>query len=222
MDPAATSAVGPSARRPAVAGWRLWRRWVAATTAGEVLGFAVPATAGALIYALDASSVLLYTALVVAGAVEGSLLAFAQSLVLRSAIDRFPVGRWVAYTALAAAFAWALGLVPSTLGDRVESIPLELLVPLAAILGLALLLSLGFAQWLVLRGLVAGARGWIPANAVAWTVGLALSVGLMSVLISEETSTAATVAIAVAAGLLMGFAVGGVTGAYRVRLLRPR
>lgn len=63
-------------------------------------------------------------------------------------------------------------------------------------------------------------RGWIPANAAAWTLGLALSVGLMSVLISEETSTAATVAIAVPAGWLMGFAVGAVTGASLVCLLR--
>jgi hypothetical protein len=106
MDPTVTGAkLGASARRRRVdAGWRLWRRWVAATTAGEVLGFGVPATAGAVIYAFDA---------------------------------------------------------------RLD-----------------------------------------PGQPAALTLGLALSVGLMSVLISEETSTPATVAIAVLAGLLMGFRVG--------------
>lgn len=211
------SADVPSAAR---AGQTLWRRWLIATTLGELAGFSVPATIGAVAYALDAPSAVLFLSLVVAGAGEGALLALAQAHVLRGEIACFDRRAWVVATALAASFAWSLGLLPSSLGDRLDETSLIVVIPVSLVLGAALLLSLGVAQWWVLRRYVKPAALWIPANVIAWLVGLGLSVTLMSVLLTEETTTPAAIAIGLGAGLLMGITVAAVTGRFLVRILR--
>lgn len=99
--------------------------------------------------------------------------------------------------------------------------PAALLIPFAIVLGLALLRSLGCAQWWVLRRYLSRARTWILANALAWLVGLARCVPVMSALITEESSTAAA-AIGIGAGLLMGATVAAVTGCFLLWMLPPR
>jgi hypothetical protein len=198
----------------------LWRRWLIATTLGELAGFSVPATVGAVAYASDAPSALLFLALVVAGAGEGALLAFAQAHVLRRELAGFDRRAWMITTALAAALAWSLGLLPSSLGERLDKISLVVLIPAGLVLGGTLLLSLGVAQWWVLRRYVQPAALWIPANVIAWLVGLGFSVTLMSVLLTEETTTPAAIAIGLGAGFLMGITVAAITGRFLVRILR--
>jgi hypothetical protein len=139
--------------------------------------------------------------------------------VLRRELAGFDRRAWVVATALAAAFAWSLGLLPSSLGDRLGETSLVVLILAGLVLGAALLLSLGVAQWWVLRRYVQPAALWIPANVVAWLVGLGLSVTLMSVLLTEETTTLAVIAIGLGAGLLMGITVAAITGRFLVRVL---
>ena len=135
---------------------------------------------------------------------------------LRGELVGFDRRSWVLATALAA----SLGLLPSSLGDRLTDISLAVLIPASVVLGFALLLSLGVAQWWVLRRYVRPAALWIPANVIAWLVGLGLSVPLMSVLLTEETTTPAAIAIGLGAGLVMGITVAAVTGGFLVRILR--
>ena len=189
---------------------------------GELVGFTVPATIGAIAYALDAHPAMLVGSLVVAGAAEGALLGFAQAQVLRRELAGFERHAWVVATALAAAFAWRLGLLPSSLGERLDDVAPAVLIPVGLLLGMMLLLSIGVAQWWVLRRFVERSAGWIAANAFAWLAGLGLSVTLMSVFLTEETSPAGAIGIGVFAGLVMGLTVAAITGWALVRILaRP-
>ena len=201
---------------------RLWRRWVVAVTLGELVGFSVPSIAGGIAWALRAAPGVLYATLVCAGAGEGAVLATAQWIVLRDELPRLPARSWIGVTAAAAAFAWGLGMLPSTLGDRLGAVPFVLLAPALGAGGIALLLSIGTVQSLVLRSHVRRAWQWIPANALAWCAGLVVAVSFMSVLLTEDTTLAQGIAVGAAAGVLMGAAVAAVTGWFLVRILESR
>jgi hypothetical protein len=73
------------------------RRWVVATTGGELAGFAIPAIVGATATATSvgvgqsASLVLL----VLAGVGEGAVLGWAQSGMLRRELPELRTGDWV-------------------------------------------------------------------------------------------------------------------------------
>jgi hypothetical protein len=191
-----------------------------AVTLGELAGFTIPSLAGWIAWSLGAPPAALYALLVVAGAGEGAVLGAAQWLVLRDPLPYLSSKRWIGATAGAAAFAWSLGMLPSTLGERMESIPLALLAPALAMGGTALLVSIGVAQALVLRGHVERAWSWVGANVVAWCAGLTVSISTISVLVTESTTLPGGVTIGAVAGLLMGATVAAVTGWFLVRIVR--
>jgi hypothetical protein len=196
----------------------LWRRWVLFVSLGELLAFTIPSFVGGVAWQLEAAPVTLYVALVAAGAGEGAVLGTAQWLALRHELPRVRARAWIGATSLAAAFAWSLGLLPSTLGEHLEIVPLVLLVPALAVGGLTMLFSIGVAQALVVRRQVARAWRWAVANALAWCLALICAIVFMSVLLTEETSPAAGVVIGVVAGALMGVIVAALTGWALVRI----
>src|SRR4051794_9705116 len=143
-------------------GNRLRVRWFTVVTAGEFLGFCVPATVGALTAAAPGGVAL--AAVLAAGAVEGTLLGLAQASVLRRSLPAVSTRRWVGATAAAAVVAYAIGMLPSTLAGRLSGLPPVVLIGAAIVLGAALLLSIGVAQWLVLRTVLARSAGWIATT----------------------------------------------------------
>jgi len=84
----------------------VWRSWFGWTTAGETLGFTVPAAAAAL--TADRSAWVTVPALLAAGAVEGALLGLAQATVLRRVLPALPARRWVIATSVAAITGFGL------------------------------------------------------------------------------------------------------------------
>lgn len=198
----------------------LRRRWVLATTIGEAAGFLVPALVAVAVFDLHPALVLVLMTL--AGVGEGLLLGTAQALVLGREFLGFDRRAWAGATAVGAGAAWALGMLPSTLSDTWAGWPPYVTVPLGVVLGLALLGCIGFAQWTVLRHHVARARTWVPANAVAWALGLGVLLGIATPLWREAQPTALVVAIAAAGGLAMALTVALVTGSWLARLVAPR
>ncbi|MFC3349384.1 hypothetical protein ACFOOM_18510 [Streptomyces echinoruber] len=178
----------------------------------------MPAAAGAA--AGDASTALAWSLLPAAGLAEGALLGAAQARVLRRVLPAVRPRRWIAATAGAACVAWLLGLLLPLLAVRVPSAP-AVAVP-AAVVGAALLLSLGCAQWWVLRGQVPRAHRWIVATAAAWLAGLAVFCAVAMPLWHPGQSAVLIAGIGALAGLLMAATVAAVTGAALLRLLdRP-
>jgi hypothetical protein len=201
---------------PATRGGLFWS-WVRTVTAAEFAGFAVPASVGAI--TAERSPWVTVPALLAAGAVEGSLLGLGQAIVLRRVRPGLPAGRWVAATAVAAVLAYAIGLAPSTLAGAVGGWPVWVLVAAGTVLGVALLATIGTAQWFVLRHHVARAGRWVVATGVAWLVGLAVFLGFTMPLWQPGQPLALTVAIGLAGGLLMAATSSAVTGLALLRLL---
>ncbi|HET8987790.1 MAG TPA: hypothetical protein VFN43_04690 [Humibacillus sp.] len=186
------------------------RRWIVVVTVGEAAGFAVPAVVGALLF--DEPAQLLVPALLVAGAVEGALLGGAQWWVLGAELTALTARTWIGLTSAGAVVAYAIGLLPSTFWETWSSWPSAVVVPLFILLGLALLTSIGTAQWLELRHHVAHAGRWIVGTTAAWLVALGVFVAISTPLWQEGQSLGLRIAIGLLAGLVMAVTMAAVTG----------
>jgi hypothetical protein len=207
---------------PPVTPWRpprrvRYRRWATATTLGELAGFAIPALVGTIVAAAGLESLAAAALLVLAGTGEGAVLGWAQSRALRHDLPGLSAREWTGATAAGAALAWAIGMAPSTFFELLRPLPWPLLVVLAVPAGLALLATIGAAQWLVLRRHVEGASVWVVANALGWLAGLV--VVFVAVGVAPASSPALIVAFSVLGGLGMGLTVALVTGAFLIGLL---
>ena len=145
------------------------------------------------------------------------MLGLAQSLVLRRYLPAFPWRQWILVTAAGAALAWAIGMLPSTLGDPAALPPIALWLGVA-VLGPVLLFSLGAVQWLVLRRILANAAHWIWLSALVWLAGLAVVFAGMSVTQAGDPVWR-LIGIAATSGLLMGATAAAVSGTGLVWLL---
>lgn len=206
-------------RRP-TAQRELLRRWVLWTTVGEVAGFTAPALAGVL--TVQARPLSAWAALVLAGMVEGAALGWAQSRVLQPLLPQLNGGRFTALTSAAAMVAYAVGMAPSSLGDRLPEAPRWALVSSGVVGGVVLLASIGTAQWLELRRVLPRSSRWIGTTAMAWTLGLATFLAVATPLWREGQAAPVRVAIGVGAAFAMAVVVALVTGAALVRLVGRR
>lgn len=189
------------------------RRWIVRVAMAEAAGFAVAAVAGAALAFAAAPASVAFAVAIAAGAVEGLALGAGQYWAMS---DRKPPrGAWVGATALAAAVAWALGMLPSTIGVDFGDSVTWMLLGLGA---LVLLASIPVAQWLVLRA--AGRRdavAWIPVTMGAWAIAM-LWTAAPSPFIDESSPIALVVALYVLAGALMAVTVAAVTAPLARRL----
>jgi hypothetical protein len=192
----------------------LWLRWFAITTAGELLGFTVPALAGALTTVHHVEGLPQALVLVAAGAVEGGVLGWAQAVVLRRVVTGLDTGSWVRATASGAVLAYTMGMLPSLLFP----LPVPVMVAVGAVAGTVLLASIGAAQWLVLRRYRPRSAWWIATTAGAWILGLAAFLAIATPLWRPGQSTALIILIGVLAGLAMAATVAAVTGWAALRL----
>ncbi len=182
------------------------RRWLVSVTLAEAAGFAIPAIVGGILSLLAAPAGVVYPAMVLAGACEGVVLGFGQSIGFGSAVPR---SAWMLATAAGAAAAWSIGMLPSSLGGIDFGSPW--VIALAAVLGGVLLLSIPTLQWLVLRRKGLRTAFWIPVNAGAWAAGILWTLA-PSPFIDETTPVPALFGVYLLAGLLMAATVAALTG----------
>lgn len=216
--------LGRTARRTAAdpegpGGGTFLRRWVLLVAAGESVGFLAPTLAGGAAFAAGVSGWAFYLVMVAAGAVEGLVLGLTQSTALvRSTVPVSRV-RWSALTGAAAAAAWSIGMLPSTL-TAVDWTSAQAIM--AVVVGAAVLLCvIPAAQWLELRRVTRRAGLWVPVNVVAWGAGL-LWTFAPSPLVDESTGLAVLVSLFCVAGALMALTMAVLTGlGLRRYVLRP-
>jgi hypothetical protein len=187
-----------------------YRRWVGWTVTGEAAGFAVAASAGALAATQDLPRTPEFALLVAAGSIEGALLGGGQAVGMRKLqLPPRILRHWPVVTSAAAAVAWSIGLLPSSIPKIPWSSPATWLV--AAVLGAALLLSIPTAQYLLLRSAIPTARRWIWVNALAWLLGIFWTFA-PSPLVDAGTPIFALIGIYAVAGVLMAVTVAVITG----------
>ena len=193
------------------------RRWILRVGLAEAAGFAVAATVGASLAVTGAPASIAYPVAIAAGAVEGLALGVGQFSGMRT--RRPSRAAWLGATAAAAAFAWALGMLPSTVGVDLASPATWVVLAVGAVL---LLASIPLAQWVVLRA--AGRRdaaAWAPVTMAAWAVAL-LWTAAPSPFIDETSPFALVLGLYVIAGLLMAVTVAAVTAPLARRLFGQR
>jgi hypothetical protein len=200
--------------------WPLWRRWTVSTTAGELIGFVAPALAGAGATAAALDTPTTYLLLLVAGSLEGLALGTAQGWALRTALPRLPRRTFALVTSAAAVLAYAIGMLPASLGDRLGSLPPAVLAVAGVAGGLALLASIGTAQWLLLRRHGYGWPWWIATTAGAWLAALLVFVAISTPLWQPGQPVALTVAIGLLGAAGMAVTAAALTGFAAVRLAR--
>jgi hypothetical protein len=229
----------PDARQPGQpaadsAGARLWWRWVAANGASELLGLgttgAVIALAFSRLESQQGIAGLLLPLLFAAasGAFEATLVGLAQWWAMHPWFPGITRRAWWLATLAGALLAYILGFLPSTLmGLNAEASqapvaepPQWIVLLLAAGLGAVAGAVLSFAQWLVLRRSVRHAGWWIPANMLAWLVGMPL---IFWAIDAAQRSPSLFQAALLLAGclLLTGLVVGAIHGTCLVWLARP-
>lgn len=214
--------------------WDLWGRWVAANAVGELIGLGGSALALAGLLALvDEEStggllIMAALAIVFGTLLEGVVVGLFQWRVLRRAFPRITRREWVGATALGAGIAWILGMLPSTiLSLTMEASPTPdapvqepgtaVILMLAAAMGFVLGAILAAPQWRVLRRHATGAGWWVPANMLAWAVGMPL-IFLGTTAIPASGVTVGVALLLLASVLAAGAAVGAVHGLVLVRL----
>lgn len=196
---------------------RLWRAWFVSVTVGELVGFGVPAVAGAVTATM--SDLVAVPALVAAGGIEGAVLGWAQARVLRGVLPGLAVGAYVGATAAAAALAYAIGMSPAVFAATIPGLSRPVLVVVGLLLAGVLLASIGTAQWLVLRRVVRRSASWIVTTAASWAVALVAFAAVTTPLWRPGQSVGLAVAIGVLGGLVMAVVVAALTGAAAVRLI---
>jgi hypothetical protein len=208
----------------------LWGPWVLANAIGELIGLGGTAVlAFVLVGSFESSespaALAIAACMVAAGAFEGTVVGTAQWIVLRRPLPEMRAGVWVAATVTGALVAWAAGMLPSTAAEMsgAEAGPPPvtsdaLVYSLAAVMGLVLGAVLALPQWLALRRHVRRAALWIPANSVAWLVGMPIVFYGVS-LVANGPADANAVFSGALTLLCAGAAAGAVHGAVLIRLI---
>jgi hypothetical protein len=166
---------------------QLWTRWTLANAFSEMVGLGLTFMITGLFFTsfgegTSMGGILLSFGIAVAsGAVEATFVGLAQWWAMQPRFPSLGPVEWWRATFLGALIAYILGYLPSTImsmGETAASAPPMTEPPqwivllLAAGLGAVGGAVLSFAQWLVLRRSVQGARLWIPANMLAWAFGM--------------------------------------------------
>jgi hypothetical protein len=136
---------------------------------------------------------------------------------LRQVVDGLSWRSWTARTSGAAVAAYALGLAPSTVAG---SWPRPAAIAFTVIAAVALLLSIGTAQWTVLRRHINGAAWWIAITTGAWLAGLTVFLLVAPPLWQSGQPVWLLALIGCFAGVLMAATVAVTTGAGLIRLLQ--
>ena len=164
--------------------------------------------------------------MLLAGAVEGTLLGHFQARVLSRLVPGLRRSAWIRVTMLAGVTGWLIGMIPTLFTTGIDATntapaepPLWLMITLIVSGGLFLGGLFGLFQQRVLRFWVQRSQQWVLANALGWAAGLGW-IFLAAMWPDENTPWFLIVPGAIVGGLLAGLTVGLVTGLF-LRTLLP-
>jgi len=164
---------------------------------------------------------------VASGAIEATVVGLAQWWAMHPWLPMIARRSWWFATLIGALLAYVLGYLPSTvmsLGEQASQSPAPAVEPaqwivllLAAGLGAVGGAVLSFAQWLTMRKKVARASLWIPANMLAWMVGMPII--FLGVDTAQKLDGFLWMLLFIAGMLLVtGLVVGAIHGTFLVRI----
>ena len=211
---------------------RLYGRWVAANAISEMVGlggtFMLTGLAFGIFEKLPGAAAILasFLSAVLSGGVEATLVGLAQWWAMRPWFPAVTRLAWWRGTFIGALAAYVLGNLPFTLIDlgsqsaqtTTSEPPQAVVLLLAALLGIVAGAVLSFAQGLALRGKAQRAGLWIPANMLAWAVGMPIIFGAIDLAFKLPAAWQAVLLMA-AVLLLTGAVVGAIHGLFLIQMV---
>lgn len=215
--------------------WNLFIRWILANALGELFGLG-------LTFLIGFGSTLLIgepqdnwlavgmgLLMIASGGIEGVIVGYAQWWAMRKNFPDINRKTWMAATLIGALVAWTFGSIPTTMmsmntdqiGTPAVEPELHLMLLMAGLMGALLGIILALAQWLVLRKYVRNAWWWLPANSLAWLLGMPVVFAAVD-LAQKAGSIVQALLIFVMALALTGAIVGAVHGIALVTLSHRR
>jgi hypothetical protein len=214
---------------------KLWQRWVGANALGELVGLG--GTLGLMAWITiqlgegqgTDMALFMFLLAVASGAIEAAIVGGLQWWAMHPWTPTIRLRDWWLATLIGALVAYVLGWLPSTLmsmsaaqAPATQAAASEpspgVVLFLAAGLGLVSGAVLSFAQWLALRGKVQHAGWWLPANMLAWAVGMPLI--FWGIDAAQKSQPAWQTLLIMALTLLAtGALVGAIHGAFLVRMV---
>jgi hypothetical protein len=213
----------------------LWLRWVAANGLGEMFGLGLTFAVGVVVISSlgnqQSVSVILLTFVVAvaSGAIEATLVGLAQWWAMHPWFPMIGRGAWWLATLIGALLAYVMGYLPSTLmslGEQASQTQTPgaepdqwLVLLLAAGLGAIGGAVLSFPQWLTMRHKIQGSSIWIPANMLAWMVGMPIIFWGIDV-VQKMNGLFWLILMMAGVLLLTGSVVGAIHGVFLTRLVK--
>ncbi len=215
---------------------KLWLRWVGANGIGEMFGLGLTFAVGATVISSlgdqqNVVSILIaFLVAVASGVLEATIVGLAQWWAMHPWFPMIQRTAWWLATLVGALVAYVMGYLPSTLmslgkQSTQNQVPVAepaqwMVLILAAGLGVVGGAVLSFAQWLTMRKKVSRASLWMPANMLAWMVGMPII--FWGIDVTQKLSGMGWVVLFIAGVLLLtGLVVGAIQGAFLVRLAMP-
>jgi hypothetical protein len=175
-----------------------------------------------------AAALLAFGAAVASGGIEATIVGLAQWWAMRPWFPQIGRFAWWRATLIGALLAYVLGYLPSTLINLTQTTADAAATPVAEpSQAVVLLLAVGlgavggallsFAQYLTLRGQAERAGRWVPANMLAWAVGMPIVFWAID-LAFELPALWQSLALMAVALLAMGAVVGAIHGVALVRM----
>jgi hypothetical protein len=215
----------------------LWLRWVIANSLGEMFGLGLTFGVGVIAISRLGNqnspgiTVASFLVAVISGAIEATLVGLAQWQAMYPWFPMIARKTWWSATLVGALIAYVMGYLPSTLmslGEQAAQSQADTSGPaqwvvllLAGGLGLVGGAVLSFAQWLTMRHRLCKASRWIPANMLAWLVGMPLI--FWSIDAAQAFGQLISIVVFMAGMLLItGLVVGAIHGYFLVQIAKQQ
>lgn len=197
--------------------------WIITTAGSEAIGLLIPIIIGLAVAFFTgktpspATEIIMLTTMTLAGFLEGILLGFFQWNILKKYSGKINVADWAQFTALAVILGWSLGMLPTPIGENIRD-PNSIFINSVVFLAPLFLALIGFAQWMSMRKHVKHAGKWVLANTIAWPIGIAAAIAVLSFL-PPDYPAAIWIITGIMVGIMMGAMVGAITGIALVKVL---
>ncbi len=188
----------------------LRQRWFSMVTLGGFFGI-LPATLTAAAVTQSRPSIAAGS-LLLAGIAHGGAVGWSQARILRSILIGFQPSVWTAATAAGVGIGWAVGLSPMLRPQPSANQSTTIQIPVEVAGALGAVLTVGVAQWYVLRRWTDRAPLWPWASAVAWISGAAAFAACTLLPWPQTRGSAVGLAGAALGGLAMADRQRGVVG----------
>jgi len=210
---------------------KLYRKWIINCAFGELSGIGI---AGSIAVAVNyylgepqdlLQKIIVLLVMLVAGAIEGTSIAYFQWKVLYHLFSKMKLAAWWKWTVLVALLGWGVGMTPSLFFAQSSTAgatepAMWMIAIIATGSGAAAGVLFGLFQSFELKKHCSRWKWWIIANGLAWSVAM-LIIFIGATWPSVNTPVSLIILSAIVSGCLAGLSLGVISGFFLFKHLVP-